>query len=200
MIYFGDQLKCTPLVLPKLAWLPQSVQGWLVKTPLFRVTKLNTLFRLFRLNAHANICYAPALFDLNPFTATHTKKIFWSNNRTAFAQYAPAATTKYVRISTLVVCGVSSRVLLQPLRWRHDFSGFCARNSWSRSLVKACTSSWDKDLSIDALEKKIRHSYKGLYLPGIQTSMYIVTVSPKLLGHVSYSLRKDLVHCKIVKK
>ena len=48
----------------------------------------------------------PPLTDMPhpPLTLSrlHTQKIFWSNNRTAFAQCAPAAMTKYVRTSTFV--------------------------------------------------------------------------------------------------
>ena len=56
------------------------------------------------------------LTNINPFLHLTTEKFIRSIVRTAFAQCAPAATTKYVRISTFVVCGVSSTILSQP--WR----------------------------------------------------------------------------------
>ena len=107
-------------------------------------------------------CFSAVIGQINPFTATHIKQIFWSNNRTAFAQCTPAATTKYIRISTFVVCGVSSRVLSQPWRWRRDSGDCCATKTWPLSLSKAWMSSWDKELSIDALGRKIGRSHEGL--------------------------------------
>ena len=80
-------------------------------------------------------------------------------------QCAPAATTKYIRISVLVVFGVSSRLLSN----HGDDDRIPAAAAlrifdllpWSRHPCK----SRDKELSIDALRGKIRHSYEGLWLP-----------------------------------
>ena len=139
----------------------------------------------------------------------YTHKIFWSNNRTAFAQCVLAATMKYVRIGTFVVCGVSSRVLAQPWWWRHDSGGCCA---WIVIVPVACQGMHVK-LRQRAFHRciwgKIGRSYEGLYLPGIRISMYVVTVTQKLLGHISYILlghisyiliTYEFVLCTLMKK
>ena len=100
----------------------------------------------------------------------------------------------YVRISILVFFGVLSRVLsnhgngdtIPAAALRREYY----LTPWSRQPCK----SRDKELSIHALRGEIGRSYEGLQLPGIQTSMYVVTVTQKLLGYISYCLYRKIVH------
>ena len=68
--------------------------------------------------------------------------------------------------------------------------------AWSRHACKAEVKSFP---SMHLGGGEIGRSYEGLYLPVIRTSMCVVTVTQNLLGHVSYSLHEDLVHCTITK-
>ena len=137
---------------------------------------------------------------VNPFLRIADQNFIRSIVWTAFVQWAPAATTKYVRISMLVVFGVSSRVLSN----HGDGDMIPAASAlrlfdplaWSRHQCKG----WDKELSIDALRGEIGRSYEGLWLPWIQTSMYVVTVTQKLLRYISYCLYRNIVHGTMSKK
>ena len=99
-------------------------------------------------------------------------------------------TTKYVRISIFVVCGLSIRLhTLTTMAIIPDCSGCYVPKFQSIFLAKGGTEEENKTISSVYWGGKLSAvTRQGLYLPQIWTSMYVVTVTQKLLGYTYWMI------------